>query len=174
MRALRRWAVRSALLGVGATATMDVGAELVRRTTGVPPLDYRLLARWIGHMRTGRFTHDNIADAEPIRGEAKLGLVVHYSIGVSFAGLLLAWRPRWTERPSLGPAMAIGLGTIIAPWFVMQPAFGLGVASAKTPDPTAARLRSLRTHATYGVGLYLTGQALKAARAGLRRPASHR
>ena len=132
MRALRRWAVRSALLGVGATATMDAGAELVRRTTGVPPLDYRLLARWIGHMRTGRFAHDNIADAEPIPGEAKLGLVVHYSIGVSFAGLLLAWRPRWTERPSLGPAMAIGLGTIIAPWFVMQPAFGLGVASAVT------------------------------------------
>jgi hypothetical protein len=70
--------------------------------------------------------------------------------------------------------MAIGLGTIIAPWFLMQPAFGLGVASAKTHDPTAARLRSLRTHATYGLGLYLTGQALKAARAGLRRPASRR
>jgi hypothetical protein len=45
----------------------------------------------------------------------------------------------------------------------MQPAFGLGVAAAKTPDPTAARLRSLRTHATYGLGLYLTGRALKAA-----------
>jgi len=45
----------------------------------------------------------------------------------------------------------------------MQPAFGLGVAAAKTPDPTTARLRSLRTHATYGLGLYLTGRALKAA-----------
>jgi hypothetical protein len=31
--------------------------------------------------------------------------------------------------------------------------FALGVAAAKTPDPTAARLRSLRTHATYGIGL---------------------
>lgn len=164
MSALRRWAARSALLGVGATATMDASAELVRRATGVAPLDYRLLARWIGHMRKGRFTHDNIADAEPIPGEEKLGLVAHYSIGVGFAGLLLAWRPGWAERPSLGPAMAIGMGTIAAPWFVMQPAFGLGVAGAKTPDPTAARLRSLRTHATYGLGLYLTGQALKTAR----------
>src|SRR6185503_19919970 len=88
------------------------------------------------HMREGRFTHHSIADAEPIPGEEKLGLVAHYSIGVGFAGLLLAWRPGWTERPSLGPAMVIGLGTIAAPWFVMQPAFGLGVAGAKTSDPT--------------------------------------
>ncbi len=163
MSTLGRWAVRSALLGVGATATMDASAEVVRRTTGVAPLDYRLLARWIGHMREGRFSHDSIADAAPIPGEEKLGLLAHYSIGIGFAGLLLAWRPGFAERPSLGPAMAIGMGTIVAPWFVMQPAFGLGVAAAKTPDPTAARLRSLRTHATYGLGLYLTGQVLRRA-----------
>ena len=58
--------------------------------------------------------------------------------------------------------MAMGLGSTAAPWLIMQPAFGLGVAAAKSPDPTVARLRSLRTHATYGLGLYLTGRALKA------------
>lgn len=163
MSALRRWAARSALLGAGATATMDATAEVVRRTTGVAPLDYRLLARWIGHMRKGRFAHSSISEAEPIPGEETLGIVAHYSIGIGFAGLLLAWRPGWAERPTLGPAMAVGMGTIVAPWFVMQPAFGLGVAGAKTPDPTAARLRSLRTHATYGLGLYLTGRALPSA-----------
>jgi hypothetical protein len=143
---------------------MDAGAEVVRRTTGTKPLDYRLLARWIGHMGRGRFTHASIADAEPVPGEARLGIVVHYSIGVSFAAVLLAWRPGWAERPTLGPPMAIGLGSIAAPWLVMQPAFGLGIAGAKTPDPTATRLRNLRTHATYGLGLYLTGRALAAAR----------
>jgi len=35
-----------------------------------------------------------------------------------------------------------------------------GLAASKTPDPTVARLRSLRAHAIYGAGLYLTGQAL--------------
>ena len=59
-------AVRSVSLGLGATATMDAGAEVVRRTTGVEPLVYRLLARWIGHMGRGRFTHA-IADADPVR-----------------------------------------------------------------------------------------------------------
>jgi Protein of unknown function (DUF2938) len=53
--------------------------------------------------------------------------------------------PGWAERPTLGPAMAVGLGSTAAPWPVMQPAFGLGVAAAKSPP---ARLRSLRTHAT--------------------------
>ena len=43
--------------------------------------------------------------------------------------------------------MAMGLGSTAAPWLVMQPAVGLGVATAKTPDPTATRLPSLRTHA---------------------------
>ena len=61
------------LLGLGATATMDAGAEVVRRTTGVEPLDYRLLARWIGHMGRGRFTHASIADADPVSGEATQG-----------------------------------------------------------------------------------------------------
>jgi DUF2938 family protein len=159
----RRRAVRSVLLGLGATATMDAGAEVVRRTTGVEPLDYRLLARWIGHMRQGRFMHASIAEADPVPGEEKLGVVAHYSIGIAFAALLLACRPGWAERPTLGPAMAVGLGSTAAPWFVMQPAFGLGVAAASTPDPKVARLRSLRTHATYGLGLYLTGRALAAA-----------
>jgi hypothetical protein len=31
------------------------------------------------------------------------------------------------------------------------------------PDPTAARLPGLRTHGSYGLGLYFTGRALKAA-----------
>jgi hypothetical protein len=65
------------LLGLGATATMHAGAGVVRRTTGVEPLDYRLLARWIGHMGRGRFTHASIADADVVvehRADGKRGL----------------------------------------------------------------------------------------------------
>lgn len=90
MNRRRGWAVGSVLLGVGATATMDAGAEVVRRPTGAEPLDLRLLPRWIWHMGKGRFSHASIADAEPISGEARLGIVAHYSIGIGFAALLLA------------------------------------------------------------------------------------
>jgi hypothetical protein len=44
-----------------------------------------------------RFTHASIADADPVSGEARLGIVAHYSIGIGFAALLLAWRITQTE-----------------------------------------------------------------------------
>lgn len=157
-----RWksALEATLVGLGATATMDLGGEAIRRVTGVPPLDYRLLGRWIGHMPRGQFRHDSIHAAAPVPDEKTLGLVAHYSIGITFAGLLLACRPRWAKRPTLGPAMATGLGSTVAPFILMQPAFGMGLAASKTPNPTVARLRSMRAHAIYGLGLYLSARAL--------------
>jgi hypothetical protein len=151
------------VVGVGATATMDVAAEIVRRTTGVAPLDYRYLTRWIStRWRPG--SYDTVAAAPPVPAERPLGVVAHYLVGVGFAGLLLAARPTWIARPTPGPAVAVGLATTIAPFLLLQPALGLGVAASKAPDPTVARLRTIRTHATYGVGLYLSGRALAAVR----------
>jgi hypothetical protein len=40
----------------------------------------------------------------------------------------------------------IGLGTVLMRFFIMQPAFGLGFAASKTPNPTQARLRNLMNH----------------------------
>jgi hypothetical protein len=62
--------------------------------------------------------------------------------------------------PTIWPALAVGLGTIVAPWFVMQPAMGAGIAAAKSPNPTATRLRNLGSHAVYGLGLYIAASAL--------------
>ena len=36
--------------------------------------------------------------------------------------LLAVAGPAWAASPTLLPALAVGLGTIVAPWFVMQPA----------------------------------------------------
>jgi hypothetical protein len=59
------------------------------------------------------------------------------------------------------PALLFGVGTVLVPFLVMQPSFGLGIASSKAPNPTAARLRSLMAHAVFGVGLYLCAATLK-------------
>ena len=48
------------------------------------------------------------------------------------------------------------LGAIVAPFFIMQPGMGLGIAASKTPKPNLARLRSAVTHTVFGVGLYLS------------------
>lgn len=41
----------------------------------------------------------------------------------------------------------------------MQPGMGAGIAASRTPNPRAARLQSLVTHAVFGLGLYLAGLA---------------
>lgn len=155
---------RAALVGVGATAVMDVAGELLRRTTGVPPLDYALLGRWIGHLRGGTYRHEAIGAAAPVPHEREIGWAAHYAIGTGFATAFVALHPGWLDRPTLAPALALGVGTVAAPWFVMQPAFGLGPAASRTPRPTLARARSLRAHAIYGAGIWLSGKAVHAVR----------
>lgn len=147
--------VRGVLMGVAGSALMDVWSLGLRWQFRIPTLDYALLGRWIGHMGRGRFVHDRIASAAPVAGERPLGWLAHYGIGVTFALLLLAIVGRdWTKTPTPWPALAVGLGTIVAPWFVMQPAMGAGIAGSRTPNPKATRLRNLGNHAVYGVGLF--------------------
>jgi hypothetical protein len=147
--------LRAVLIGAGATVAMDVWAVCLRRAFGVRSLDYRLFGRWIGHLPNGRFVHESIANATPVRGELLLGWTAHYLIGITFAALLLSvWGLKWARSPSLLPALFIGVVTVIAPFFILQPGMGAGVAASKTPSPNVARLKSLATHTVYGLGLY--------------------
>ena len=148
------------VMGVAGSALMDVWSAALRRF-GIPTLDYRLLGRWIGHFPKGRFVHARIASSKPVPGELALGWFAHYAIGVTFSFVLLAiWGRPWLESPTVVPALAVGLGTIVAPWFVMQPAMGAGIAASKSPNPTASRVRNLGTHAVYGLGLYGAAAAM--------------
>ena len=115
-------------------------------------------------MPQGRFVHARIGAAAPVRGERVLGWVAHYSIGVAFALVLLALVSReWVAAPTLWPALAVGVVTVAAPWFVMQPAFGMGIAGSRTASPGAGRLRNLGTHVAFGLGLYVSALMLAAA-----------
>ncbi len=164
MKDIAELLVRAAVIGVGGAALMDLWGLLVRRAFGIRGLDYAHLGRWIGHIPQGQLLHERIASAEPVRGERLIGWVAHYSIGVAFATLLLvAWGVDWAQSPTIGPAMIVGVGTIAAPWLIMQPAMGVGVAASHSPNPAAARVRNLATHVVYGVGLYLSAVVLSIA-----------
>ena len=161
MKELVEILARAVVIGIGGAALMDAWGLLARRAFNIQGLDYALLGRWIGHLPRGRFFHDRIAAAAPVRGERALGWAAHYAIGIGFAvPLLLVGGLAWARSPTILPPMLIGLGTILAPWLVMQPAMGAGIAASRTPNPTAARLRNLATHAVYGIGLYLSAVAL--------------
>lgn len=145
-------------IGVAATAAMDLWALARRRVFGSPLPDYGLVGRWLAHMPRGRFRHASIKAAPSVRGERAIGWIVHYLIGVAFAALLLVmYGPEWLRHPTPGPALLVGIATVAAPFLVMQPGMGAGVAASRTPRPGAARLQSLVTHAVFGLGLYAGG-----------------
>lgn len=147
-------------IGIGATLVMDLWTMFAKRVLGLPALDYAWVGRWIGHFPQGRFAHSNIGQATAVPAEKSLGWATHYVTGILFAAILVAlWGLDWARQPTALPALIVGVASIIAPFFIMQPAFGIGVAASRTPQPWIARGRSLVTHFVFGLGLYLAALA---------------
>ena len=135
---------------------IDVWSMLLR-AFGVRSLDFCLLGRWVMHM-PGRVLHESIGAAAAKPHECKVGWTAHYSIGIGFAIVfVLLMGERWLSSPTFLPAFGFGLLTVAVPFFTLQPALGLGVASSRTKHPNAARLKSISTHAAFGIGLFLSG-----------------
>ncbi|HEY1103615.1 MAG TPA: DUF2938 domain-containing protein [Burkholderiaceae bacterium] len=152
--------IQVAFIGIGATAFMDMWLKLLQRL-GVPTLNFALIGRWAGHLLRGKFRHTLIGRAPPIPGEAALGWLVHYAVGMAFAGLLVVGQGlAWMAAPSMLPALVLGICTVIVPLGVMQPAMGLGFASSKTPTPFRNCLRSVVNHGVFGLGLYLSAAGI--------------
>ena len=144
------------LIGAGATAVMDLWAIARKHLLGIPLPDYGLVGRWLAHMALSRrFHHDRISAASAVRGERVIGWAAHYLTGVAFAALLIGlWGMEWLSRPTIIPALLVGVGTVAAPFLLMQPGMGAGIAASRTPNPAAARIQSLITHAIFGLSLY--------------------
>lgn len=144
------------LIGAGATLFMDGWALLMKQIFGLPLTRYEMVGRWLGYMPDGTFTHNAITESPPIVGETVIGWAVHYVTGICYAFILLAvCGPKWFQQPTVFPALCVGIITIIIPFFIMQPAFGLGIAASNVPAPNLARLKSLMAHTSFGVGLYV-------------------
>lgn len=150
--------VGAVFVGISAALIMDLWNLFLRRAFSISSLSFCFVGRWLSSILTGTFTHVNIGAAPQRPGECAIGWTAHFLIGVAFALLLvIPTSGGWLQRPALLPALLVGIGTVIIPYFVVQPALGLGIASANTPNPTQARLKSLMTHTAFGVGLYLSG-----------------
>jgi hypothetical protein len=147
-------------VGIGATAFMDLWNLFLKRAVGVPSLDFCLLGRWIRHMPSGTFWHSSIAAATKKPRECVVGWSAHYMIGMAMAAMFIFATGDWIQHPTILPALAFGVATVVLPLFILQPALGLGIASAKVRNPALARAKSLVTHSVFGVGLYLSAHAL--------------
>lgn len=144
------------LIGLGATLTADLWALFLTRAFKIAAPNYGLVGRWLRYMPEGIFRHSNIASAPQKSAERAIGWIAHYIIGIMFAiGFVAFAGSNWLQHPTLIPALIFGIVTVLAPFFIMQPAFGLGIAASKTSNPLQARLRSLTNHFVFGIGLYL-------------------
>jgi hypothetical protein len=155
-------AVAAVVVGIGATLFIDAWNTFLKVALGVPSLNYCLLGRWIETLPTGVFVHSSIAAAEPRRWECAMGWMAHYTIGVGLALLfVLGVAPGWLAAPTVLPALLYGIATVVLPFFVLQPALGLGIASSAARSPAVARAKSIATHIVYGLGLYVCGELVR-------------
>ena len=143
-------------VGVGATLVMDLWNLFLKRAFSISSLNYCLLGRWVSHMPGGTLRHASITAAPQKPFECAVGWIAHYSIGIVFALVFVVLASSdWLTRPNLLPALLYGIGTVVFPFFIMQPSLGFGIAASRTPNPTQARLKSLMTHIVFGLGLYV-------------------
>jgi hypothetical protein len=158
METIMDYLVCAVLTGAGATAVMDLWSIARKSLLGIAAANYGLVGRWLAYLARGRFRHDAIGASPPVRRERLIGWAAHYLIGIAFAAVLLAiWGLDWVRHPTLGPALIVGIGSVVAPFLLMQPGMGAGIAASRTPRPAAARIQSLVTHAIFGFGLYAAG-----------------
>lgn len=147
------------LTGTGATLVMDLWSLFQKYILTFPPLNYALVGRWAGWLTKGKWRHQTIITSPAIPGEASLGWLFHYLTGILFAAVpyLLAGEA-WYREPSLSMGLLSGLLTLAAPFLILQPVMGFGIAASRTPRPGLAHMLSVLTHLTYGCGLYLAAR----------------
>ena len=150
--------ISAIIIGLGATLIFDLWGWFLNRAFKVAPSNICLVGRWLRYMPGGIFVHSNIGSVPRKRAECTVGWIAHYLIGITFAYIFVAFAgSNWLENPTPVPAIAFGAVTVLAPFVIMQPSMGLGVAASRVSNSTQARLRSLLNHTAFGAGLYLFG-----------------
>jgi hypothetical protein len=152
---------KATLVGVGGTIVLDLYALIMSRALGLPATNWAMVGRWFGNMAQGQFVQVAMSEAAPFKGELAIGWIAHYAIGICYGLLLLALCGKvWLERPTLLPPMILAWVLLVAPYLVMMPGMGMGIAGSRTPKPNITRLKSVMGHSVFGLGMYATGWLL--------------
>jgi len=153
---------RGVVIGMGATILMDIWAVILWKAFGQGAPNWAPVGRWFWHLQHGKVFHDNIGDAEPYRHEQALGWIGHYAVGILY-GVILAvlMGSAWFAAPTFLPAWTLGIVTVGAGWFLLQPGLGIGWAASKTANPNQVRALNLVAHTVFAIGLWGTALLLR-------------
>jgi hypothetical protein len=134
----------------------DLWQYLLQTVAGLPPAPWGLAGRWVAWFPRGVFVHRPITATPAVHGEVAIGWVFHYAVGIAYAALYFAIMDAGVgSGPTLVSALVFALALLVAPWFIMQPALGLGFMAARAPKPAAVRTINMSVHAVFGLGLYI-------------------
>ena len=148
---------RCVLIGLGGTILMDLWAILLSFLPGQSKPNWAPVGRWFWHLRNGKVFHDDIGKAEPYAHELALGWIGHYAVGIIYGFLpLVIAGTAWLAAPTFLPAFVVGIVTVGAGWFLLQPGLGIGWAASKTPNPNKVRFLNLVAHTVFAAGMYWT------------------
>jgi DUF2938 family protein len=154
--AIRSAVIEAIVMGMIATLATDVWQRLLQATAGLPPANWGLIGRWVAWFPRGVFIHRPISATPTVPGELAIGWAFHYVVGIVYAGLYLAIMALgFGSEPSLVSALIFAIVLLVAPWFVMQPALGLGFMASHAPNPVVTRAINVSTHGAFGTGLWL-------------------
>jgi hypothetical protein len=149
----------SVTVGVLATLSMDAfflaasqlgGARFTSDKVGL-----ELVGRWAGGLARGRLRHADMAAEPALRGEAALGLAVHYLTGVTLTQAYYEALRRGGRRPSLESATAFGAVTALLPLLVMYPSWGLGPFALRSGEAARLLRIMLLGHTAFGAAIGL-------------------
>jgi len=138
---------------------IDLWALILKHGFKQQTTDWGMAGRWFANLPRGKFIHNTIAKTAPVNNERIIGWTVHYIIGVVYAWMYLVIVNKiLATQPSLINAIIFGVVTVVAPWFIMQPGFGMGIMASSAPNPNIKRLMSLSVHFIFGVALFIGWQ----------------
>ena len=153
--------LNAVLIGIGATFLFDLWANFAARFLGGPKVNWAMPGRWFAHLLRGRFRHNTIAQSAPVARELAIGWAFHYAVGVLFAAAtLILGGAGWAKAPTLGPAMFVGVTTVLCGWLILSPGLGFGIAGSAFPDANKRRAFQLTSHVVFGFALYGAALAL--------------
>ena len=150
-------------MGIFATVIIDLWALILKHGFKQQTTDWSMAGRWFATIPRGQFIHRPIAKTPPVNNEILIGWTVHYIIGVIYAWMYIVIITTILKtQPAITSAILFGIATVVAPWFIMQPGFGMGIMARNTPNPNVKRFMSLSVHFIFGVALYLGWSIAKA------------
>lgn len=154
--------VKGVVIGIGATVLMDIWAVLLWKAFGQARPNWAPVGRWFWHLKSGTVFHDDIGKAEPYANELALGWIGHYAVGILYGVILaLIAGSAWFAAPTFLPAWILGIVTVGAGWFLLQPGLGIGVAASKLPNANTVRALNLVSHTVFALGLYGTALLIR-------------